>query len=69
MISDSAHDALSRPFLGSASRLSRNCFGAAYQRGYRAAHARWWRRALCHEAALAVMRRLVHEQPDATLAE
>jgi transposase len=27
------------------------------------------RRALCDEAALAVIRRLVHEQPDATLAE
>jgi transposase len=27
------------------------------------------RRAICHEAALAVVRRLVHEQPDATLAE
>ena len=27
------------------------------------------RRALCDEAALAVVRRLVHEQPDATLAE
>ena len=27
------------------------------------------RRALCHEAALAVGRRLVHEPPEATLAE
>jgi transposase len=27
------------------------------------------RRALCNEAALAVVRRLVHEQPDVTLAE
>jgi transposase len=27
------------------------------------------RRAIGHEAALAVVRRLVHEQPDATLAE
>jgi transposase len=27
------------------------------------------RRALCNEAALAVVRRLVHERPDATLAE
>ncbi len=27
------------------------------------------RRALCDEAALAVVRRLVHEPPDATLAE